>query len=416
MPDPKIHLLLIACVFLAICSNVRAQGRLILNGGVVVLADSAALVIANADSSAIRRIDPGFISSEGAANLVVWAIGAGNGSAYIVPFGATGRYFPISFKPALGTVLGGASGAGAFLFSTFPTEVDNSSDLPSGVTNMTITVGDNSAKVIDRFWQVKPQGYSTPPSLTNLSFAYSEAELAAPNDIADANLMAYRWNQTLHRWNDYFPSSSVNTVTNTVTVATIPGNQLFNWWTLVDVGIPLPLTLLDFTARWESGQVVTNWRTSMEQNSDHFEVWRSTDSQTFDLVGSVAAAGNSNAQLNYSFVDGVPYPGVSYYRLKSVDRDARFTWSAIVRVDQSDAQQLALFPSPATTQITIVTPAEVLAVYPQAILYNVWGQRLKIFRLSDVRQVVDIAGLTPGVYQIQVSFGLQNRTLRFVKL
>ncbi len=401
-----------AGIFLGGCTGVNAQAQLILHGGAVVLANNATLVIANSDNNAIQRSGSGYILSEGEGNRILWAIGNGNGNTYTLPFGTASRYFPVSFKASSGTGSGGY-----FVFSSFPVSPVNSGELPSGVTNMTITTGDNSLQTLDRFWQIKPIGYSTAPNLTDLSFSYSPTEIAAPNEIAEANLTAFRWNGLLQKWNDFIPPSIVNTTAHTVTVSSIGGNQLSDWWTLADAtGSPLPVTLLFFTARPVNGQVLTNWQTAMEENSDHYEVWRSRDDNHFDLAGSVSAAGSSNTLLSYSFTDIHPYSGISYYKLKSVDRDARFTWSATAQVELGDQAQFTLYPNPATSVITIISSAEILASQPNASLYNIRGQRLKTFPLTAGSQSVDISTLASGVYQLEIHYGNQSKTLRFEKL
>ena len=56
-------------------------------------------------------------------------------------------------------------------------------------------------------------------------------------------------------------------------------------------------------------------------------------------------AGNSNSLLTYNLVDENPKNGISYYRLKQVDYDGKFTYSewVHVRFEGGDKTQLTLF-------------------------------------------------------------------------
>ena len=398
-------------LLLIISSPAIAQARLVMNGGVITIANGASLVIDNTASAAITYNGTGYIQSEGENNRIVWTIGAGNGNAYLLPFGNASGYFPLQFNAASGTGAGGQ-----FVFSTYAIASWKNSDyLPAGVTNINRGTTDNSANVIDRFWQLTPQGYTANPSLSNLVFTYAEPEFAAPNTIIEANLGAQRWNTALQKWDDYIPASFVSTVSNTVTVAAIAGNQLYNWWTLADMLTALPVTLTYFRATPGNAVVLTTWQTALEQNSDHFEVWRSKDGQLFEYAGRARAAGNSSVINNYSFTDVQPYSGTSYYRLKSIDKDAAFTWSAIVSVTLGSSTGFFLFPNPAHDFISIGSNNQLLNNKPVASLYDATGKLLQTIVLSNTRQTVNTAALAAGIYQIIIHYNNQTETLRFIK-
>ncbi|MGB8193551.1 MAG: sialidase family protein [Chitinophagaceae bacterium] len=93
-----------------------------------------------------------------------------------------------------------------------------------------------------------------------------------------------------------------------------------------------PVTMVDFTGKLQGNNIVLNWQTATEQNNKGFEVERSTDGGNFRKIGFVAGAGNSNVLRSYSFVDKDVNQPLYYYRLKQVDEDNRFEYSAIVLV------------------------------------------------------------------------------------
>ncbi|MHA4812407.1 T9SS type A sorting domain-containing protein [Flavitalea flava] len=394
-----------------VATKATSQAKLVVNGGIITINNGAALVINNPDNTAITYNGSGYIQSEGAGNRVIWIFGPGNGNTYLIPFGNAANYLPLQFNAASGI---GANGQ--FVFSTYATPTWKNSDyLPLGITNVNSGGADNSAKLIDRFWQINPEGYSTKPTLTNLNFTYSDLEYAAPNTITEANLFAQRWNNSLQTWDDYIPTSSINSATNNINISSISGSQIYDWWTLVDRNSPLPITLVYFKAMVINRQVVTSWQTVFENNSSHFEVWRSQDGRQFENIGRIAAAGNSNTKLNYTLNDATPYPGISYYRLKSIDKDGTFTWSNIEKINLDGGTNIFLSPNPATSYIAINTGIQTLNKKPVARLYDTKGNLLKLFAITSTYQQVNITVLPAGIYNISISYNNQIQTLPFIK-
>lgn len=83
-------------------------------------------------------------------------------------------------------------------------------------------------------------------------------------------------------------------------------------------GNPLPVTLTDFSINCDQ-ELRIHWTTASEQNSDYFVVEKSRDFDSWSIVATRTAAGNSNQQIQYTVVDDNPWGELSYYRLKQVD-------------------------------------------------------------------------------------------------
>jgi hypothetical protein len=144
--------------------------------------------------------------------------------------------------------------------------------------------------------------------------------------------------QTVVDSNSFFALASTNKVDNPLT-----GQA------------PLPVELVQFTAVRQASAVRVAWTTASEKNSAYFVVQRSADGQAFAEVAHVAAQGNSANRRDYTSLDAAPLAGLSYYRLKQVDRDGTFTYSAAVAVrfeSQAVAASLLAYPNPvaATSQ------------------------------------------------------------------
>jgi uncharacterized repeat protein (TIGR03803 family) len=120
--------------------------------------------------------------------------------------------------------------------------------------------------------------------------------------------------------------------------------------------VVLPVTLLSFEARKRNQTTLLTWKTAQEINSDRFEIQRSADGIRYSVIGVVAASGNSNATVNYTFTDNNPLRGVNYYRLNQIDADGSFSYSRIVTANFGGSEELAVFPNPVADQLYIRMP------------------------------------------------------------
>ncbi len=94
----------------------------------------------------------------------------------------------------------------------------------------------------------------------------------------------------------------------------------------------LPIDLKEFTASVVNTSVLLKWQSDNEINSDNYTVQRSEDGQLFYNIATVKAAGNSSTAKAYSYIDNQPtyFDKPIYYRLKLVDKDNSFKYSAVV--------------------------------------------------------------------------------------
>ncbi len=110
--------------------------------------------------------------------------------------------------------------------------------------------------------------------------------------------------------------------------------------------ITTPVTLLNFTVQRIKKINKISWNTSQEINSKSFVIERSNDGRSFSTIGQVAAIGNSNSTLQYSFTDNAPSKGINYYRLKQLDFDNTAKYSAVRNVRNEGTVDITIYPNP----------------------------------------------------------------------
>ena len=177
---------------------------------------------------------------------------------------------------------------------------------------------------------------------------------------------------------------------------------------------PVPVTLTKFDAARGANGVMLNWQTATEVNNQGFEVQRSTDGNRFTPLQFVNGAGNSNTQQSYSLLDNAPAEGVNYYRLKQIDSDGRFSFSAVKAIVWNSNQQLTLYPNPAHGRVNVAM-ANATGNVSYTIL-DMQGKRLStgFAPVTNGAAVLDIRTLAPGAYMVQMNNGKLTMTTKLV--
>ncbi|MEX1191783.1 MAG: T9SS type A sorting domain-containing protein [Brumimicrobium sp.] len=122
-----------------------------------------------------------------------------------------------------------------------------------------------------------------------------------------------------------------------------------------EVNCPLAVTLANFTTENLGESVFVEWETKTERDNDYFQILRSDNGETFEVIGEVDGAGNSNSPINYSFKDKKPLNNISYYQLAIVDINGETEYSSIESVNRlSGNTALQLIPNPASEKVDVV--------------------------------------------------------------
>ncbi|MFO0435877.1 MAG: SBBP repeat-containing protein, partial [Sphingobacteriaceae bacterium] len=191
--------------------------------------------------------------------------------------------------------------------------------------------------------QTNPSGCSACNGVATISVTCGEAPYT------------YQWSNAVTVSNTTLTSHSITGLCPGVYQVTVTSNCNYSYTTNFDISCPLPIELLEFTAKQQSNIVECIWRTATEINNDYFTVEKSTDAINFEIVGKIKVAGNSNTIKNYNMSDEKPYNGVSYYRLKQTDFDGTFKYSKLVSVNfQLSSSTVSVFPNPSSGNYTIL--------------------------------------------------------------
>jgi hypothetical protein len=179
---------------------------------------------------------------------------------------------------------------------------------------------------------------------------------------------------------------------------------------------PLPLTLVDFNAQWQTaGTVGLTWEVQDGLNINHFDIQRSAEGVNWQTIGTLDAAGSSSMAMDYSYTDADPLPALDYYRLQLVDDNGNDTYSTVKVLSQTSGSSISIFPNPATDHITVSfgvsgvsgSPGTGGLEGPLSIrLMNVTGQVLlqeSVAQPAGQTITLSVAGYPAGSYLVQVA-------------
>jgi len=181
----------------------------------------------------------------------------------------------------------------------------------------------------------------------------------------------------------------------------------------------LPLQFVGIKALLNGNTGLVSWETASEVNTSHFMVEKSSDGRTFNSIGAVVAKGGNS---NYSLTDKALLTGDNFYRIKSVDKDGQFQYSAIAKLNYGKTGNVvvSIYPNPATTVLNIQTANLEKGKY-QIRMLNQNGSVVLTRTIAITnplqQQIIDVEQLNNGVYLIQLlnNDGASIQTKTFIK-
>lgn len=175
------------------------------------------------------------------------------------------------------------------------------------------------------------------------------------------------------------------------------------------VNVALPVELMDFIVQSKRQEVQLYWKTASEKNNDYFVVERSLNAIAFQEIGKVKGAGTQERVRDYTFTDVHPVGGTSYYRLKMVDYDGRYSNSLIVAVkrDGIAPSTLLAYPNPNSGKLSLEITTN-RANEASIEIVNIAGKIMQATRTSLVTGnntvLLDLESIPAGMYLITVKW------------
>ena len=169
----------------------------------------------------------------------------------------------------------------------------------------------------------------------------------------------------------------------------------------------LPINLVNFDVSCNEDIPQLNWTTASEINNDYFTIERSSDGVSFEAIGTVNGAGNSNNVLDYTWTDGSPLQVSAYYRLKQTDFDGAHSYSELVSKRCGSKQEINIYPNPTKNRFAFEYFSETNeAIFLE--IHNMAGQLVMKTTYDNLpsgnsKTNVDVNELKNGIYFVTFS-------------
>lgn len=290
-----------------------------------------------------------------------------------------------------GVVLKNYSGTGSFSFPVgdgliySPISLNfTSGSFSSGSASVNVALGkhpnnSSASDYLDRYWTVTSSGISS--FSCDVTASYDDTDING----TEGDMVGGKWDGS--SWTDLGAvTEGSNLITGTV--------SSFSDFT---AGEPtaFPVEWLDFQAKFtEKEQVQLDWITASELNSDFFAVERSHIQGQWTQLGRVQSAGNSSGTTEYRYIDTKPLRGKTYYRLRQVDVDGAFDYSATVEISWED-HPILIYPNPVSDILTLELPEN---SGRKLKILDIHGRVVLKAKLTSGKQTLSLGSLSPGRY------------------
>lgn len=189
--------------------------------------------------------------------------------------------------------------------------------------------------------------------------------------------------------------------------------------------ITLPVTLSQFNATKTGCNIDVSFNSEEETNVSNYAVEVSKDGNAFASIGAIAAVNAGKYTKSFPITESLKAPSL-FVRIKSVDKDGKYVYSAIKKIngtcDGQNAFVLGLYPNPVTVgkQLTVTTREGIFNGKYNVSLVDMQGRILQVrqIQLNNVSLFnFNLGNISAGHYLIKVAnaAGAESASLHFQK-
>jgi hypothetical protein len=191
-----------------------------------------------------------------------------------------------------------------------------------------------------------------------------------------------------------------------------PRYRLQDPMTVAFDAIVLPVKWISFAGSQKSNGAQLEW-TIEEKDNARFEVEGSDDGRTFRQITTIASKGDGQNTYRYNHANASA--GAWYYRIKQVDKNGAYTYSAVVKVATTGSSVMEVKQTLVTSQLTITIQAA-NAEKGQLFVTDAAGRTVQTVRAKSGTNILSTVTLNSGMYFLTyVDGGNKPQTVRFVK-
>ncbi len=319
--------------------QVEISSILFLNNGLIRTNDNDFSLLSNASVSPAIGSENSYINGR-----LSKTIASANGN-FQFPIGSGTEWRPASVNDVSA---GGLTWEAQYFQS-------NAMDNEASVTSMDLTnAGDVATISNGEYWKISDGNVGSIGTTATVGLSWGLISDVSSEPAERQELEVMIWNSGLGTWDNLdgagFSAGNTDAEGRFTAVSSNTFSERIFTLGSASAANPLPITLTSFTGRELDGDVELKWVTSSEINNDYFELQRSSDGLTYEVIATVEGNGTTNDTQEYTFIDTRPSIGKNYYRLKQVDFDGQFSIAdQIVVVDmipENSTLSFKVYPNP----------------------------------------------------------------------
>ena len=257
--------------------------------------------------------------------------------------------------------------------------------------------------------------------LSGTAIAGVKVQWNAANE--NANFASLRSNSNLYgfnsgAWQAITSANATATESSSVFSKSVDNIPNFSIFTMITT-TALPVSLLDFAGKMDNQNAFLTWKTASESNNQGFDVEKSADGIYFQKIGFVKGMGTS-VQLNaYNFTD-FNFNKTAYFRLKQMDFDGKFTYSAVVSLQKNKSKnsEINAFPNPNLSENVLnISFLEGATTNSQINIFDGLGRLVYQNQNLDSQYLlrIDVKNWANGLYLIQSKSDEKVEFKQFIK-
>lgn len=159
------------------------------------------------------------------------------------------------------------------------------------------------------------------------------------------------------------------------------------------------------------------WATDYEENSRFFFVERSDDGINFNSIGQIDAAGYSDADKKYHFLDVGVKGDKTYYRLKQTDTDGTSSYTDVISLNKTLVNEFMVVRLN-TTEVTDDFICTIDNLTDGTMRYEICDLRGQVKEGKEFAVQpginhlnVDFSELPPGLYKVNLMLNEESESL-----
>lgn len=167
-------------------------------------------------------------------------------------------------------------------------------------------------------------------------------------------------------------------------------------------GIVLPLDDISLVATWDNGYAKLEFDVLENDTFDSFVIERSFDGTGFREINTVQNVTNNNRQ-NYVYLDPrINVPEI-FYRIRGITKQSNIRYSKIVKIRNSNKQEVRIFPNPVTNHLINIEFLKPVNENVAITIYGSKGEKLYYNQINPGGNKV-IRIKVPGYFDVQALY------------